>query len=177
MRLILLLMLATNTTTTKICITGPSWGESSGDRLLSLQRASTAESVFMSWRQHARDHSHWDTIDLTYSALWLLMAWLPIEPRLFCCGLISVHLSTLFGVDSLTFWHWDLDTNHSASEINSNEWMTRMSNRPISHIPQCIRLISHIAAFCSRNVHTCAYFYYKMVYCRIWNWCIMRFVE
>ena len=75
-------------------------------------------------------------------------------------------------------------------------------NRPISHISQCIRHISHNTQFkytiymcpfllqngvvrfgmhnappCSRNVHTCAYFCYKMVHCAIFVWCIVGFVR
>ena len=35
-----------------------------------------------------------------------------------------------------------------------------------------MRQISHNAPFCSRNVHTCAHFCYKMVHCGTWQWCI-----
>ena len=35
--------------------------------------------------------------------------------------------------------------------------------------------ISHNASFCSRNVHTCAHFCYKMVHCGKWDWCIVGF--
>ena len=38
-----------------------------------------------------------------------------------------------------------------------------------------IRHISHNAPFGNRNVHTCAHFCYKMVYCGIWDGCIVRF--
>ena len=42
-----------------------------------------------------------------------------------------------------------------------------ISNRPITHIPQCTSHISHNAPFCNRNVHLCAHFCYKMVHCGI----------
>ena len=51
------------------------------------------------------------------------------------------------------------------------------SNRPISQIPQCIRLISHNAPFCNRNVHTCAHCCNRIVHCGIWNWCIVGSVR
>ena len=51
------------------------------------------------------------------------------------------------------------------------------ANRPISQIPQCIRQISHNVPFCSRNVHTCAHFCYKMMHHGIWDWGIMGFVR
>ena len=35
--------------------------------------------------------------------------------------------------------------------------------------------LSHNALFCNRNVHTCAHFCYKMVYCGIWNSCMVGF--
>ena len=50
-------------------------------------------------------------------------------------------------------------------------------NRPISQIPKYICAISHNAAFCSRNVHMCAHFCYKMVHCGIFVWCIVGFVR
>ena len=53
----------------------------------------------------------------------------------------------------------------------------RSVNRPISQIPECIRQISHNATFCNRNVHTCAHFCYKMLYCGIWHRCILGFVR
>ena len=31
---------------------------------------------------------------------------------------------------------------------------------------------SHNASFCSRNVHPCAHFCYKMVFCGIWGWLV-----
>ena len=31
--------------------------------------------------------------------------------------------------------------------------------------------------FCSRNVHTCAHFCFKMVHCGIWNWCTEGFMN
>ena len=36
-------------------------------------------------------------------------------------------------------------------------------NRPMVRIPQCTGRISHKAPICNRNVHTCAYFCYKVV--------------
>ena len=51
------------------------------------------------------------------------------------------------------------------------------TNRPISQIPQCIRQISHNAPFCNINVHTCAYFCYKMLHCGIWHRCILGFLR
>ena len=38
-----------------------------------------------------------------------------------------------------------------------------------------MRQLSHNASICNRNVHTCAHFYYKMLHCGIWDWCIMGF--
>ena len=46
---------------------------------------------------------------------------------------------------------------------------------PISQIPKCMRQISHNAPFCNIKVHTCAHFFYKMVHCGIWDWCIVRY--
>ena len=51
----------------------------------------------------------------------------------------------------------------------------RLTNRPISQIPQSIKQTSHSAPFCNRKVHICAHFCYKMVHCGIWNWCIVGF--
>ena len=48
---------------------------------------------------------------------------------------------------------------------------------PTSQISQCIRQISHNAPSCNRNVHTCAYFSYKIMYFGIWNWYIVGFVQ
>ena len=62
---------------------------------------------------------------------------------------------------------------------NRNKDRTVWYNRSfsLSHIPQCIRKISHNSSFCNRNVHTCANFYYKMVHCGIWDWCNVGFVR
>ena len=38
-----------------------------------------------------------------------------------------------------------------------------------------MRQLSHNASICNRNVHTCAHFYYKMLHCGTWVWCIMGF--
>ena len=46
-----------------------------------------------------------------------------------------------------------------------------------SQIPQCICTVSHNATFCSRNVHRCAHFCYKMMHCGIFVWCIVGFVK
>ena len=59
---------------------------------------------------------------------------------------------------------------------NFNTLRPEQNNRLILQIPQCIRQITHNAAFCNRNVHTCAHFCYKMLHCGIWDWCIMVFV-
>ena len=52
---------------------------------------------------------------------------------------------------------------------------------PISQIPPCTRQISHNAPLYNRNVHTCTYFCYKVVYCGVWvwyiTWCIVGFVR
>ena len=51
--------------TSKVCITGPPWGESTDEQWFSTQRANNAESVFISWRHvfHAymnREYlTHW----------------------------------------------------------------------------------------------------------------------
>ena len=42
-------------------------------------------------------------------------------------------------------------------------------NRPFSQMPHHFTQIYHSAPFCSRNVHTCAYFCYKMVRCGIYR--------
>ena len=39
-----------------------------------------------------------------------------------------------------------------------------------------LKQISYNASFCNRNVHTCAHFWYKMVHCGIWDWCIVEYV-
>ena len=57
------------------------------------------------------------------------------------------------------------------------EMGTCFPNSPISQIPQCIRQISHNVPLCERNVHTCIYFFYKMVHCGIWDWCIVGFFQ
>ena len=43
--------------------------------------------------------------------------------------------------------------------------------KPISQLPQCIRHISHNAAFCNRNVHTCTFLLQNAV---LWD---MRWVH
>ena len=43
----------------------------------------------------------------------------------------------------------------------------------ISQVPQCIRPMTHNTPFCNKNVHAC----YKMVHCRIWDWCIAGFMQ
>ena len=45
--------------------------------------------------------------------------------------------------------------------------------RSILQIPQWIIQISHNALFCNK----CAHFWYKMVHCGIWDWCILGFVR
>ena len=45
---------------------------------------------------------------------------------------------------------------------------------PISQIPQCIRHISHNAAFCNRNVYISVT---KWCYWGIWDWCIVGFIQ
>ena len=42
-------------------------------------------------------------------------------------------------------------------------WYTRLQT------PQCIKQLSHTAQFCDRNVHTCAYFCYKVGHCGKWT--------
>ena len=49
--------------------------------------------------------------------------------------------------------------------------------RLILHIPQRDSPISHNAPFCSRNVHICAHFCYKIVHCGIFVWCIVGIVR
>ena len=44
-------------------------------------------------------------------------------------------------------------------------------------MPQCTSPISHNAPFCNRNVHLYANFCYKIVYCGIFVWCIVGFVQ
>ena len=56
-------------------------------------------------------------------------------------------------------------------------YVSPITNRPIWHIPECIKQISHNAPFCDRNVHTCAHFCYKMSHCEIWHRCILGFVR
>ena len=59
-------------------------------------------------------------------------------------------------------------------------WIQNISNnahRPFAQIPQCTSPISHKAPFCDRNVYICAHFYYKMVHCGIFVWCIVGFVR
>ena len=57
-------------------------------------------------------------------------------------------------------------------------WFSKCQcNRPISQIPQCTRQTSHNTPFCSRNAHTCTHFCYKMVHCRIWDWCVVGFLQ
>ena len=40
-----------------------------------------------------------------------------------------------------------------------------------------LRQISHHTQFCSRNVHMCAHFCYKIVHCGIWDRCIAEFEQ
>ena len=71
-----------------------------------------------------------------------------------------------------------ITVNHE--ELLLNNCYTH-SSRPISQIPQCIKyptMHHFITKMCTR-VHisvTCAYFCFKMVYCGIWDWCIVGFV-
>ena len=71
-----------------------------------------------------------------------------------------------------------ITVNHE--ELLLNNCYTH-SSRPISQIPQCIKyptMHHFITEMCTR-VHisvTCAYFCFKMVYCGIWDWCIVGFV-
>ena len=51
-----------------------------------------------------------------------------------------------------------------------------ISKSSFSQIPQCIRLLSHNAPLCNRNVHICAHFCYNVVHCGIVVWCIVGFV-
>ena len=52
--------------------------------------------------------------------------------------------------------------------------MNHAHNKPVT-IPQYTSHISHNAPFCNRNVHICAHFCYKMVYCgNLWDGCIMH---
>ena len=55
------------------------------------------------------------------------------------------------------------------ARFTTNVWI----NRSISHLPQCIRQITHNASYGNSNVHIC----YKMVNCGIWDWGIVRFVQ
>ena len=47
----------------------------------------------------------------------------------------------------------------------------------VAQIPQCTSSISHNASFCSRNVHMCAHFCYKIVHCGIFVWHIVGCVR
>ena len=58
-----------------------------------------------------------------------------------------------------------------------NGWWHSAYNRLIFQMPEFIRQLSHNASFCDRNVHTCAHFWYKMVHCGIFVWCIVGFVR
>ena len=51
------------------------------------------------------------------------------------------------------------------------------NNRTVAQIAQCTNPISHNAPFCNRNVHICAHFYYKMMHCGIFVWCIMGYLS
>ena len=66
---------------------------------------------------------------------------------------------------------------HRASDSHYTDLWRQYTttNRPISQIPQCIRLISHNAPYFSRNVHMCTHFCHKMVYRGIWDWCIVGY--
>ena len=55
-------------------------------------------------------------------------------------------------------------------------WVTTSGHRSISQIPQYTCWLSHNSSPCNRNVHTCVHFFYKVVHCRIWDWCIVGFV-
>ena len=50
-------------------------------------------------------------------------------------------------------------------------------NRAVSQNPKCTRATSHNAPLCSRNVHMCAHFCYKMVHCGICVKCIVGISE
>ena len=60
-------------------------------------------------------------------------------------------------------------------------WLLRVTNRmtnwPVSQVPQCTRHMSHNALFCNRNVQTCAPFCHKMMYYGIWNISIVGFLR
>ena len=53
---------------------------------------------------------------------------------------------------------------------------TVTANTSISQMLQCIRQIIHNAPLCNRNVHMCAHSCFKVVFCGLWDWCIMGFV-
>ena len=49
-------------------------------------------------------------------------------------------------------------------------------HRFVAQIPECTSPISHNTPFCIRNVHVCGHFCYKILQCRIFVRCIVRFV-
>ena len=59
--------------------------------------------------------------------------------------------------------------HHDATVMHVNF----LPNRLVARILQCISPTSHNAPLCNRNMHTCAYFCYKVVHSGIFVWCIM----
>ena len=50
-------------------------------------------------------------------------------------------------------------------------------NRLVTQIPHCISPVSLNTPFCNRNMHMCAHFCYKMLYCRIFVKYIVGYVR
>ena len=83
------------------------------------------------------------------------------------CVLFDLHFTILI---RLLHWQWD---NHAQISWNVRQLYTW----PYSQILQYTSPISHNAPFCNRNVHIIAHLCYKMVYCGIFVWCIVRFLR
>ena len=72
--------------------------------------------------------------------------------------------------------HWWLIQNCSVNDLVPS------GNKPLpepmlTEIFVALYSIPYTAPLCSRNVHTCAHFCYKMVHLGIWDWCIVGFVR
>ena len=69
------------------------------------------------------------------------------------------------------------ETPSRSSWRHCNACQFFLPNRLVARILQCISPTSHNAPLCNRNVHTCAYFCYKVVHSGIFVRCIIGFTK